>query len=97
MIIGYQSSMTGALTWKYCNTQKGERKMTESVSLSVIGMKCGGCEANVTGKLKAIDGVLSVSASSKNKEVDVEFDAGKTSLEAIIDAIIEAGFTVETS
>ena len=71
--------------------------MTESVSLSVTGMKCGGCEANVTGKLKTIDGVLSVSASSKDKQVDVEFDAGKTSLEAIIDAITDAGFTVETS
>ncbi|MDP1773127.1 MAG: heavy-metal-associated domain-containing protein [Methylobacter sp.] len=71
--------------------------MTESVSLTVIGMKCGGCETNVTAKLKAIEGVLSVSASSKDKEVDVEFDAGKTSLDAITDAIIEAGFTVETS
>ncbi len=71
--------------------------MTEFVSLTVIGMKCGGCEANVTGKLKAIDGVLSVNASSKDKEVSVEFDAGKTSLDAITDAIIDAGFTVETS
>lgn len=60
-------------------------------------MKCGGCEANVTSKLKAIDGVLSVNASSKNKEVEVEFDAGKTSLEVITNAIIDAGFTVETS
>lgn len=71
--------------------------MTESVSLTVIGMKCGGCEANVTTKLKAIDGVLSVNASSKDKEVNVEFDAEKTSLDAITGAIIDAGFTVETS
>jgi len=71
--------------------------MTESVSLTVTGMKCGGCEANVTGKLQAIDGVLSVNASSKNNEVDVEFDAGKTNLDVITDAIIDAGFTVETS
>lgn len=71
--------------------------MTESISLTVIGMKCGGCETNVTGKLKAIDGVLSVNASSKDKEVNVEFDAEKTSLDVITDAIIDAGFTVETS
>ena len=57
--------------------------MTESVSLTVIGMKCGGCEANVTSKLKAIDGVLSVNASSKNNEVNVEFDAEKTNPEAV--------------
>ncbi len=60
-------------------------------------MKCGGCETNVTNKLKAVDGVLSVNASSKNKEVDVEFDTEKTSLDVITDAIIDAGFTVETS
>ncbi|MGR9012840.1 MAG: heavy-metal-associated domain-containing protein [Gammaproteobacteria bacterium] len=71
--------------------------MTESVSLTVIGMKCGGCETNVTTKLKAIDGVLSVNASSKEKVVSVDFDAEKTNLDVITDAIIDAGFTVETS
>lgn len=60
-------------------------------------MKCGGCEANVTSKLEAIDGVLSVNASSQNKEVNVEFDADKTSLGVITKAIIDAGFTVEAS
>jgi copper chaperone len=69
--------------------------MTESVSLTVTGMKCGGCETNITNKLQAIDGVLSVNASSKDNEVNVEFDAGKTTLDAIIEAITEAGFSVE--
>jgi copper chaperone len=76
---------------------KQEKKMTESVSLNVSGMKCGGCEANVTARLQAIDGVLSVKASSKDKEVDVEFDAARTDLDAITTAITEAGFTVEES
>ncbi len=69
--------------------------MTESVVLSVIGMKCGGCESNISEKLQAIDGVLSVKVSQKDNEVGVEFDAGKTSLDAIEDAITDAGFTVE--
>lgn len=69
--------------------------MTESVSLTVTGMKCGGCETNITNKVQAIDGVLSVNASSKDNEVNVEFDAGKTSLDAITEAIAEAGFSVE--
>jgi copper chaperone len=71
--------------------------MTESVLLTVTGMKCGGCEENVTSKLKTIDGILSVNASSKNNEVNVEFDTEKTSLDVITDAIVDAGFTVETS
>jgi len=58
-------------------------------------MKCGGCETNITSKLEAIEGVLSVNASSKNNEVNVEFDAEKTSLDVITNAIAGAGFTVE--
>ena len=69
--------------------------MTESVILTVIGMKCGGCESNISEKLKAIDGVVSVKASHKDNEVSVEFDADKTSLDAIEEAISDAGFTVE--
>lgn len=71
--------------------------MSESVSLTVIGMKCGGCETNVTTKLQAMEGVLSVTASSKDKEVNVEFDAEKTTVDDIVDAITEAGFTVEAA
>ncbi|MDP3875911.1 MAG: heavy-metal-associated domain-containing protein [Methylobacter sp.] len=69
--------------------------MSESITLTVTGMKCGGCETNVTNKLQAIDGVLSVSASSKNNEVNVDFDSGKTSLDAITSTITDAGFSVE--
>lgn len=69
--------------------------MTESVILTVIGMKCGGCESNISEKLKAIDGVVSVKVSHKENEVSVEFDADKTSLDDIEDAISDAGFTVE--
>ncbi|MCK5191884.1 MAG: heavy-metal-associated domain-containing protein [Methylococcales bacterium] len=69
--------------------------MTESVSLEVSGMKCGGCESTVTTKLNTIDGVISVKAMSKENKVDVEFDAAKTSVEEISQAIVDAGFVVE--
>ena len=69
--------------------------MAESIELTVTGMKCGGCESNVKNKLGAIDGVLSVTASSKEKKVGVDYDAAKTDLAAIKTAIAEAGFTVE--
>ena len=69
--------------------------MTESITLTVTGMKCGGCESNVSSKLNAIDGVLLVKASSKDKEVKVDFDAQKTGLSAIKTAITEAGYSVE--
>lgn len=69
--------------------------MAETVSLDVMGMKCGGCETNVKTKLDTLEGVISVSASSKENTVDVEFDADKTSVDAISQAIVDAGFTVE--
>ena len=69
--------------------------MTESVVLTVTGMKCGGCETNITGKLEAINGVISVKASFKDKEVSIEYDTDKTSLDTVKDTITGAGFTVK--
>ena len=69
--------------------------MVESIDLNVTGMKCGGCETNVKNKLSSIDGILSVTASSQEKKVSVEYDAAKTSLDVIKAAIRETGFSVE--
>jgi copper chaperone len=69
--------------------------MMESVVLSVSGMKCGGCENNVTAKLSAVDGVRGVKASSPDKQVSVEYDADKTSLATIKDTIQAAGYSVQ--
>jgi copper chaperone len=71
-----------------------EAKMIESAVLTVTGMKCGGCENNVTTKLKTLDGVKSATASSKNQQVKVEFDVKKTSLKVLAQAITEVGYTV---
>lgn len=68
--------------------------MSESASLVVTGMKCGGCENIVTAKLNTVPGIISVTASSKEKKVDVEFDSKETDLSAIAHAITEAGYTV---
>jgi len=69
--------------------------MSESVSLNVTGMKCGGCESNVKNKLQEIAGVLSVSAKHKDNKVDVEYDTAATSLDVIKQAIVEVGYTVD--
>ena len=66
----------------------------EKVTLNVTGMKCGGCETNVRGKLTAVDGVTAVSASHKDNIVSVEFDPQKTSLQAIKSIITDAGFSI---
>lgn len=68
--------------------------MIESASLTVSGMKCGGCENNVTTKLLSLAGVKRASASSKDKSVQVEFDSDQTNIKAISKAITEVGYTV---
>ena len=68
--------------------------MIKSEVLTVTGMKCGGCEANITGKLSAVDGVISVVASFKENEVTVEYDTEKTTLDDIEDIITDADFKV---
>ncbi len=69
--------------------------MAEVLSLTVTGMKCGGCENNLKTKLEALDGVSSVMASFKEKTVELAFEPEKIDEDEIIDAIIDAGFNVE--
>jgi copper chaperone CopZ len=68
--------------------------MTETATLNVTGMKCGGCEANVKTGLSAIAGVTAVTASSKDKMVGVEFEPNQTDLAAIKEVIVALGFEV---
>lgn len=68
--------------------------MSESVILNVTGMKCGGCESNVTGKLTALPGVISVTAEHKENRVTVEFDPAQTKVSVIEQVITAAGFEV---
>ena len=68
--------------------------MSESITLNVIGMKCGGCESGITEKLFANDGVMAVTASHQNDLVDVEYDGQVTDLEAIKRIIVTAGYQI---
>ena len=69
--------------------------MSVSVSFNVSGMKCGGCEASLNSALSALSGVTQVKASHLQKRVDVDFDEQQVSLDAIEDAILDAGFKIE--
>jgi copper chaperone CopZ len=68
--------------------------MTETVRLNVTGMKCGGCENNVKEKLSGLAGIESVNADHKANSVEVTFDQSTINLEAIKQAIADAGYVV---
>lgn len=46
----------------------------EKKILPVLGMACAGCSANVERKLKAMDGIKSVSVSLPGRTAMVEYD-----------------------
>ncbi len=67
--------------------------MIENKVLTVSGMKCGGCEANITAKLSVIPGVYSVIADHKASTVTLQYDEAHIQLESLIKVITDAGFT----
>jgi len=68
--------------------------MIESQRLTVTEMKCGGCETNIIEKLKAISGVISVTASAKNNEINIEYNNELININTIKATILSAGFGV---
>jgi len=69
--------------------------MSESITLHVNGMKCGGCEATLKNKLSELPGILTVTPSHQHKQVIVEFEPEDIDIETIEDAIIDAGFYLD--
>lgn len=69
--------------------------MIQTINLTVTGMKCGGCETNVVGKLTALAGVEHAQAHFKENLVRVDFDAEKIDVDTLEEVIIAAGFGVE--
>jgi copper chaperone len=69
-------------------------EMIETLTLTVTDMKCGGCEANITEKLKAISGIISVAASAKNNEISLEYNNELTDIDTIKATIIATGFGI---
>lgn len=62
------------------------------VTIRVDGMSCGGCVRNVTGVLKALPGVLEAEVRLEDAAARVQFDPAQVSVEALRQAITDAGF-----
>lgn len=65
-----------------------------SVTLTVRGMQCGGCEQRVRDAVAALPGVAVVTAEHIGDEVDVSYDPARIGLEQIEAAITGLGFVV---
>jgi copper chaperone len=63
-----------------------------SVVVKVSGMKCGGCVKSVTNVLQELPGVNRVEVLLEPGEARVDYDPGKVEVEAMKQAVADAGF-----
>ena len=60
--------------------------------LKVEGMTCQHCVQTITDALGKIDGINKVAVDLDKKEVQVDYNEQRTSLQQISDKIVEVGF-----
>ena len=66
----------------------------QKVELKVLGMACGGCSAAVEKALRNLEGVASARVDLAKKTAYVDYDAEKTTLEALKKAVQAAGYKI---
>lgn len=64
------------------------------IRLSICGMQCASCAQIIEMRFREMDGIKSVSVSSKNKIAEIEFDENKLSEEDVKKAITKIGYKV---
>jgi len=72
-------------------------RSTENIvnkTLSVPSISCNHCKQSIEAAVRPLAGVTRVEVDIAKKTVDVEFDAGETSVEHIAGAIAEQGYDV---
>ncbi|MDA8193448.1 MAG: copper ion binding protein [Thermaerobacter sp.] len=65
----------------------------ERTEFSIVGMTCNHCVMTVTNALKAVEGVKAAEVHLDTNSAKVIFDAAKTSLATIKQAVQEAGYS----
>ena len=63
-----------------------------SLKLKINGMHCGHCQAKVEKALKAVAGTSVAAVFLDEGEAEIEYDAGRASVEQYLDAVRRAGY-----
>ncbi len=67
---------------------------TQTVTLPVTGMTCGGCVRSVERKLASTPGVSRAQVSLEQGTATVEFDPARTKVPDLVTAIEQLGYQV---
>lgn len=63
-----------------------------TATITVKGMTCGGCVNSVTKALKGVAGLLEANVDLAGEKATVTFDDTKTNIEALKEAVGDAGY-----
>ena len=64
----------------------------QSEKFDITGMTCAACQANITRKVSALDGVETVDVNLLANSMQVSYDETKTNTGAIIAAVTQIGY-----
>lgn len=67
---------------------------TQTLTLNINGMTCGGCVKSVTNALNQVAGVEQATVSLEQKNAVITFDDSQTTANDLKNAIEDAGFDV---
>ena len=87
------NTMTGSQTSGSPTDASVIESQQREVTFSVPDMSCPMCPITVRKALAGVDGVVEAEASLDDKQARVVFDPAKTSIDALVAAVAEAGFT----
>ena len=69
-------------------------KATKEATLSVLGMECEHCAANLENALLKADGIEKAKVSFATKTAQVAYDESKIDLSGISNVVSDAGYQV---
>lgn len=67
---------------------------TQTITLNIDGMTCGGCVKSVSNALNQVAGVQLANVSLENNNATINFDDSQTDENQLKEAIEDAGFDV---
>ncbi len=67
---------------------------TQTITLTIEGMTCGGCAKSVNQALQQLAGVNDAHANFEQKNATIIFDNEQISINQLVEAIEDAGFDV---
>ncbi|MGE0022293.1 MAG: heavy metal translocating P-type ATPase [Hyphomicrobium sp.] len=75
----------------------GRAACPQTVSLAIENMHCGACIATIERALRCTEGVEEARANLSARRVTARYDASRTSVQALIDALARAGYRAAES